>query len=37
MVRLQTNIVAKRVASANNVADALSHGDKGDLLDRRKV
>jgi hypothetical protein len=37
MVRLQTKIVAKRVTSANNNANALSQGEVGDLEARRKV
>jgi hypothetical protein len=37
MVRLETDIVARRVTSANNIADALSRGERGDLKLREKV
>ena len=37
MVKLETEIGAKRVTSADNTANALSRGERGELELQRKV
>jgi hypothetical protein len=37
MISLQTGIIAKKVTSAENKADALSRGERGNLELRRRV